>query len=544
MGAGNENEMVDQLPRLTSWKEIAVYLRSSVRTCQKYEARMALPVHRLDGSPKAHVFAYPEELDAWLADKVDERAKEPKPSPLTSRAVAVLPLVDLSPDGGSDHLASGISEAVIDVLCRIGDLRVSALASASAVRDRKLSLREVGKTLDVSHVLEGTVQVTGPNLRVTAQLVDVTNGTRLWANKYDRKLEDVFDIQNEISMAIVDELTAPLLSKERIFLSRRPTNDTEAYDLYLKGRFLIARFNPESEREALALFEAALDRDPTFALAYAGAALVLVILANVKLAPAVEAFSRAASAVRRALALDPDLAEAIVLDGAIKLLYEWNWEAAEKSFIRAIQLKPGDPIVRGFYSWLLLVLRRFEEARIETKRSLAADPLMPLNYYRTIDILGAGGYYEEALEVFSKCREIAPDFAMAYYMVGRVYRRLGRIDEAIEAVEKSRRLADFQGLFDGDLVACYVQKGDRLRAEALLAEMIETRKKAPVPSISLAYAHFALGYLDRGFDWLETAIRERAWEVSLLRVLTEYLLPDLAPHPRFQALFDRLGLPR
>ncbi len=534
--------MAEQVHRLTSWKEIAAYLKSSTRTCQRLEATMGLPVHRLDGSPKAHVFAYPGDLDAWLVEKGNVRGQPvAAPSPAAT-SVAVLPFVDLSLGQDSGHFAAGIPQAVIDILCRIPGFHIPMLASASIANEHGLSLSEIGQALSVGHVLEGAVQVSGDRLRVTGQLSNVTDGSQLWQDKFDRKIGDVFDIQDEIAMAIVDKLTVTLLSKEKVFPHKRPTADTEAYALYLKGRFFIERPSAESDRKALPFFEAALDRDPTFALAYAGVAWAFVYMANHKLVPATEAYPKAASAVKRALALDPELAEAHALGATVQLSYEWNWDAAETGFLRAVELKPGDSFIRGCYAWLLLAKRRFEESRVEVKRALAADPLMPLNYYRAIDILRGCGYYEEALEIFSRCLEIAPDFGAAYYVAGRVYLRLGRTDEAIEAVEKARRLSKFPGAYDADLVACYVKKGNRPQAEKLLAEMLETQTKFPI-SIQLAAAYSVLGDYDHGFEWLETAIRERVWEVPFLRDLADYLVPGLVSHPRFEALCDRLGLP-
>ncbi len=536
--------MADQLPLLTSWKEIAAYLKSSVRTCQKYEAKMGLPVHRLDGSPKAHVFAYRGELDAWLSEKGSERQQTESAASPGPKSVAVLPFVDIGIEGSSEHLAAGIPEAVIDILCRIPGLHVPMPASASVVQKRGLSLRDVGQVMSVGHVLEGSVQVTGDRLRVTAQLSKVTDGTQIWEDKFDRKIGDVFDIQDEIAMAIVDKLAVTLLSKDKVFSRKRPTTDTEAYALYLKGRFFITRPSAESELKALTFFEAALDRDPTFARAYVSIAIVHAFKANTKLMPAAVAYTKVASAVKRALVLDPDLAEAHGLGAVVDLCYKWDLAAAEKGFLRALELKPGDSLIRGYYAWTLLAQRRFEEARVEIRRALAADPLMPLTYYRAIDILGLSGFYEEALEIFSKCRDIDPNFGLAYFAAGRVYRRLGRFDEAMEAAEKSRRLSNFPHLFDSDLIDCYARKGDRAQAGKLLADMLEARKTFPVPPITLAGAYFALGDLDGALDWLETAIRERTWEASHIRVLVEYLYPDAAASPRFQSLCDRFSLPR
>jgi serine/threonine-protein kinase len=492
---------------------------------------------------------YPD-FESLLAALQGESVRAPKaageraPSPSVLPSVAVLPFVDMSPAKDQDYFGEGLAEEIIHALARLQGIRVVARTSAFALKSMKLDMREIGKMLDVRAVLEGSVRKAGNRLRVTAQLIDAQSGLHLWSERFDREERDVFEIQDEISLAIVEHLRVTLLAGEKAALRKRSTADTEAYNLYLKGLYFLARPNPESIQKALNFFHDALDRDPNFALAHAGVAIAYSTLGILNLASPVEMYPKAKAALEKVLALDPDLAEAHAVVATLEFWFEWNWAAAEKSFGRVLALNPGDAMSLGQNAWLLISRRRFEEATVEIKRALALDPLMPLYYAWSVGIHVAARRYDEALTEFSRLQQFEPNFGLAHFHAGTAYYFKGLIDEAMEKFEKARELVISPGWGEAFLLMCHLQKGDRKKAEEILAEMLEDRTRLPVSPVNLALSFAALGDLDGAFDWLETAIEERDTLMAFFHVYCEMMVPALTRDPRFTAILDRLHLPR
>lgn len=484
-------------------------------------------------------------LEALQGEKVlrtSPAAEQVPPEAIPS--VAVLPFADMSPAKDQDYFGEGLAEELIHALARVQGIRVVARTSAFALKGLKLDVREIGKTLGVRAVLEGSVRKAGDRLRVTAQLVDAATGLHIWSERFDREERDVFDIQEEISLAIVEHLRVTLLIGEKTALRKRSTADTEAYNFYLKGLYFMARPSPESIQKALDFFRQAIDRDPNFALAHAGVANVFFTMGNVNLSPPAEIFPKAMAALERTLALDPDLAEAHGLAAYLQFWFEWNWEAAEKSIGRVLELNPGDAMGRGMHAWMLLLRKRFDEGLAEMKRALTIDPLAPLLYAYSIGLHWIAGRCDEALADFLRIQQIEPNFGLAYVQAGYAYLRKGLIDEAIETFQKGRQFFTPPGWAESALVICYLKKGDRERAEKTLAQMLEDRKKLPVSATCLAEGFAALGDLDTAFEWLETAVQERDSMTIIIHVVADFLVPELAHDARFGAFLDRLGLPR
>jgi TolB-like protein/Tfp pilus assembly protein PilF/predicted Ser/Thr protein kinase len=459
-------------------------------------------------------------------------------------SVAVLPFADMSPAKDQDYFGEGLAEELIHALARVQGLRVVARTSAFALKGMRLDVREIGKTLGVRAVLEGSIRKSGSRLRVTAQLIDAGTGMHMWSERFDREERDVFDIQDEISLAIVENMKVALLTGEETALRKRATADTEAYNLYLKGLYFVARPNRESIEKALAFFRQALDLDPGFAKAHAGVAMVFVSMGAINLAPQNEVFPKARDAAGRALALDPESALAHGVSAAVQYYYDLDWAAAERSFRRVLELNPSETIARGQYAWLLVSLRRFDEAVAEIKRALADDPLMPLLYAWSVGIHGAVGRPDEALMDFSRLLQIDPTIGLAYFHAGMAYLLMGRYDEAIDVLKKGSEHVVFAGWGDDVILLCLLRKGDRAGAERIMAKTLEARKSLPVSAVTLAYGLAALGDLDGAFEWLETAVRDRDSVITVFNVYTECVVPELARDPRFGALLDRLGLPR
>jgi TolB-like protein/Tfp pilus assembly protein PilF len=570
--------MEEQGQLLSSWKEISTYLGRTIRTCQRLEAAMGLPVHRLDGSPKAHVFAYKKELDAWLAQKVGERTrirkrrlalyglgglaavivsaalligflgpKKAPPaavSPPPGISIAVLPFENLSPDERGQTLGDGIAEAVAGALQKVSGVNVIGRRSAYSLRGQKADERKIGQMLHARYVLEATYQILGDRLRMNASLVSTENGLTSWSEKYDKKMDDLFEVQDEIAISVAENLKVKLGAGGATALRERPTADAEAYLLYLEGRGLLLRPSPDSPGKALARFEQALRRDPSFAPAYAGIALVHANLVSLFVATPNDGYPKAKAALEKALALAPDLPEANALKAWVQFIFEWNWDAAGKSFQRALELDPGDALTRGMHAMFLLSQERFKEAGSEIERALAAEPLSPMLYNYSLWIYATSGQPQEALKKVRQILLIEPDFEFAYSGAALAYLRLGRYAEAVDMLEKGIKIRHIPGRPESAQVVGYMKLGEREKARTAYDTLLKARESgsAIVSAVLLGWAAASLGDMDQAFAWLDTAYAERDPHLPLIGVYAKSFAPELARDPRFASFLDRLGL--
>lgn len=458
-------------------------------------------------------------------------------------SIAVLPFSDMSPEKDQDYFGEGIAEELINALAHLRGLRVVARTSAFALKGLKLDIREIGRKLDVGTVLEGSVRKAGDRLRVTAQLINVEDGFHLWSQRYDMEMHDVFAIQDEITAAIVDNLKVKLLADETTALRRRSTEDPEAYNLYLKGLYFFARPSPESYEKALACYRAAVDKDPNFALAYAEMANVFAGLGTMNLAPPTEMWPKAKAALDKALALDQDLAEAHSVAVGLAFWYDWDWEAARRSFERVLSLNPGDAMSHGQYGFLCLHRRRFDEAIREIGTCLKLDPLMPMAYAWSACAYWSAGRFDESLREFTRALEIDPHLGLAYFHAGIAYSLKGLLDEAVETLEKGQNLLVAPGWIEGTLGLIYLKKGDRKKAEVILEGMIDSRKTiGNTSAISIASLAGELGKLDLAFEYLDRAYAERDSLMIFIHIHGPMLSPAIAADPRYKSLLARMKL--
>jgi serine/threonine-protein kinase len=464
-------------------------------------------------------------------------AREKPPS------IAVLPFADMSPEKDQEYFAEGIAEELINALAHIQGLRVVARTSAFALKGMNLDIREIGQKLNVKAVLEGSVRKAGNRLRVTAQLINVEDGFHLWSERYDREMADILAIQDEISLAIVDSLKVTLRVGEKTALKKRPTDDPEAYNLYLKGLFFLARPNPESYGKALNFFRAAIDKDPNFALAHAGMASLFSGMGILNLAPPAEMLPKAKAALQKALSLDEDLAAAHAVAAALAFWFEWDWDAAGRSYDRVLTLNPGDAFSHGMRGWFCVNRRRFDEAIREIKKALELDPLMPIYYAWSVGLHWSVGRPDEALREFARALEIDPNLGLAYFHAGVAYTRKGLLSEALETFEKGRKLAVFPGWIEANLGLTYLRKGDREKAELVLAEMIENKNKIKnLSATCIAWLAGALGKLDLAFEFLDKAYDERDTLMPFVHIYTEIFSPTISTDPRFKAILANMKL--
>ena len=458
-------------------------------------------------------------------------------------SLAVLPFADMSAEKDQAYLGEGIAEELIHALSSINQLRVVARTSAFALRGMNLDVPQIGRMLNVRAVLEGSVRKAGSRLRVTAQLINVDDGFHLWSERFDKDAADIFAIQDEISQAIVDHLKITLGVSEDSLLKKKSTTDPEAYNLYLKGLYFLARPHPESLQKALDFFLEALDRDPNFALAHVGQGSVYYYLGNFNFAPQLEVYPKAKVAVRKALELDPNLAEAHASAANLALWFDLDWKAAGESNARALALKPGDAFFHGNYAWYLLNRRRYDECIVEIKKAIGLDPLMPLFYGWSVALYAATQRPKEAIAEFHEAMKIDPNFALPYFHATLAYVQLRNWEMAEEMIGKGLKLAVYPGWAEGVRALVYAIRGERAKAESQVREMIEAKKVVKnVSATGLAWACATIGDLDGAFHWFDRALEERDSIIPYVHVYTEFFAPYLIKEPRYQDLLRRMNL--
>jgi len=457
-------------------------------------------------------------------------------------SIAVLPFVDMSPNKDQEYFCEGMAEEIINALSHINDLRVVARTSAFSFKGRNMDIREIGKKLNVGVILEGSVRKSGDNLRVTAQLINIEDGYHLWSEKYERKLEDVFAIQDEISLAIVDKLKVKLLSGEKNELIKRYTENKEAYNLFLKGRYYWNRRSEVGFSKAFGFFERAIELDPDYALAYAGLADCYCMLSIHEAKP--EPFIRQGRiAAEKALSIDETLAEAHAALGWIKFTYDWDWLGAERSFQQAIQLNPRYPTAYNWYAALLSIINRHDEAIRYMTQAREYDPESPI-LNRDLAVMYAwAGDYQKALNQLLFTIDMDPGFAPAYFFMGNVYFWMKEYGLAIEYYEKVREMTG--EFFDiiGVMGLAYAKLGNH---EAAIAELnrLDSLAKTQMDIRAFEYCLIYAGLKnnDKVFEWLDVAYRNHEFSVALMGCESELWFEDLVEDTRFKEFMAKIGL--
>jgi len=481
------------------------------------------------------------DLDS-LQKKLNSEKKEQKPAD-KKPSIAVLSFVDMSPKKDQEYFCDGIAEELINVLTHIKDLRVVARTSAFVFKGEKFDVREIGEKLDVSTVLEGSIRKAGSRIRITAQLINVEDGYHLWSEKFDREMEDIFAIQDEISMAIVDHLKVKLLAREKSVMGKKPTDDLEAYNLYLKGLHFSCQPYEEAFKKSIDYFQKAIDKDPSFTLAYVGIGFTYGALGALSIYPPASVMPKAKAVLKKAQELDASMAEVQAHTAFIAFWYDWDWKLAEKSYQKSFELNPGYAMGHAQYAWFLLAMNRFDEAVREIKRAQELDPLLPLFYAMSVGIHRKVGEYDEAIEEFNKAVELDPDIGLAYFHLGTVYLDRGMTEKAISTFLKSKELVTGSGWAEGKLGSIYVLKGENEKAEQFLHEMIEKKRTTYVSSFTIASLCSLLGRIDETFEYLDTAYEEKDVLMPYLNVYTlSEFDKETYTDPRFKMLLKKMNL--
>ena len=458
-----------------------------------------------------------------------------------SPSVAVLPFLNLSADPENEFFADGITEDVIAQLSKIRSLKVISRTSIMSFKKREQSLREIGVTLQVATLLEGSVRKAGDRVRIVAQLIDAETDQHLWAETYDRQLTDIFAIQTDVALQIATALSAELSGDERSRIRQEPTTNVHAYQFYLKGRQFYTRFTEESIRKSIDFYQRAIAADPGYALAHAALALVYAELSTAgqgsDLRPAL-AYEKAMEAVTTALALDSKLGEAHSTLALLKMTHDFDWAGAEREFKLALELSPGGSDIYDHYGWLCAAVDRFDEALALVKRAQELDPL--IHRADVASTLLRAGRNREALEEALRAVELEPDYVRGRSTLGWAYLQNGMVDEGVEELERTLALAPENTLHLAQLGQAYGMAGRMDKAREVLEQLEGLSRRRYVSPYQMAYVHTGLGNRDRAMDFLEQAYEERSG--SVYGIKGSFLFASLRSHPRFTALLRKMNL--
>jgi serine/threonine-protein kinase len=515
--------------RLESWKEIAAYLGREVRTVQRWAAERGLPVHHLPGGVRPRVFSVNSELDAWLQAGRTPRRPEPV-------SVAVLPFLNLTGGPDDQYVGDGLADDLINALVRIPGLRVIARTSSFVFTDRGRDVREIGRRLGATWLIEGSVRRDRKRVRISAQLVNSRDGLHAWSECFDRQLTDLFAIQDEIAQAIASALQVKLASGAPV---KRQTSDLAAYGLWVKGRSISQQFTPGSIAQARQCYEGAIARDPAFARPYFGLADLLFAAMQFGLAEPRDALPQMRAAITKSLGCDDSFPEAHALQGVIRGTLDYDWPGAEAAFRRALELGPGSATVLIQHAWFHLV-PKLEIARAidEAEQAVALDPLSALVRGRLGLVRMAGRQYGPAVDDCRAAVELAPGHWWAHWFYGTALLLNGRLAEGFK---EARRLYDdvHQPLAVGAMALLYGLFRRSAQAKRFLAELEAMSRTMPVPPMARALACIGVGD-DRMFEWLNKAIDDRDPVVTHLSSMPFY--DGIRDDPRFQTLLARMKL--
>lgn len=513
------------MKRLTDPIPSAQRLRPAVPAAVEQALATALARAPLDRFPSVAAFA-----DRLVMPTLP---RAPRP-----RSVAVLPFISLSADPDNEFFADGLTEDIIAHLTKVRAIDVISRTSVTSFRKREQSLREIGERLNVATLLDGSVRRAGDRVRIVAQLIDVTTDRQLWAETYDRRLDDIFAIQTDVALQIVSSLRAELSPDERTRIGAPPTRNIEAYRYYLQGRQDFQRYTREGFLGSIELYRRALERDPDFAHALAAMAQSYVELGETGALDTRVAFARARDALTRALSTGADVGDVHASYGYFRFVAEFDWAGAEASFRRALELSPGNVDAMDYYGRMLGAVERYDEAIAVLLRARDLDPLVVRTDPATAML--RAGRAQEAVDALRPVVELDPRYARARAALGWAYLKLGTREEGLAELEAAVALAPGDSLWLAQLGQAYALEGRTDQAREILERLQETARERFVSPYHLAYVLTGLGEADAAIDLLERAYEQRTG--AIYGIKGSFLFHPLRGHPRFQALLAKMNL--
>jgi len=473
-----------------------------------------------------------------LAFRFREMLSGPASPDKAVHSLAVLPFVNAGGDPDAEYFSDGITETIINNLSQLGKLRVAARTTVFRYKGRDADPQGIGRELNVQAVLTGKVVQRGDNLRIQAELVDTSDGSQLWGQRYNRKAADIFAIEEEIAREISETLRVRLTGEEQKRLGKRHTENNEAYQLYLKGRY---HWNRRALQRAVACFEQALEIDPTYALAWAGMADCYALYSAYEVLSAKEAVPRAKEAALKALEIDDSLAEPHACLGLVKSYYDWDWAGVDREFQRAIELNPNSATGHYWFGVPLVAMKRADDAVAHVRRALEIEPLSPAIHANLGGALVAAGRYDEAIEAHRRGIELDPSFPLAHWALAMAYEQKEMYVEALAELQEGLRLSGGTPQILGWLGRAYGISGQREEAQKALRELEQQSKQRYVDPFGLALVSLGLGETEQAFEWLEKAREDRSfWLIYFIRVAT--VMEGIRSDPRFAELLRRMNL--
>jgi serine/threonine-protein kinase len=493
------------------------------------------PAHRF-----ATVAAFTEALEAGGAGGGSAGSDAGAGALSKARSVAVLPFVNTSADPENEYFSDGMTDELINALTKVHGLRVASRTSVFALKGKPQDVRASGALLGVSVVLEGTVRKAGDQLRITVRLTAADDGRHLWSERYDRKLDDVFAIQDEIARLIVTTLRTTFLADVADPTPKRYTENVTAYGLYLKGRYCWNKRSREGVAEAITYFEQAIAEDPRYALAYSGLADSYGLQVDYRGVPVTEGYRRAGAYARQALALDDTIAEAHTSLGWVLFIYDWDWDGGAQVFRRALELNPRYATAHQWYSFLLMAMGHIDQALVEGHASLELDPAS-VSIRRSLGFL----YYfarrwDTAADHLRRAIAMNPTSQENYRLLGLVLTQQGAYDEAERTLREAVSIPEETALTAAALGYLLAVRGQRKEAQAILHELELRARTGYVSPVAFHMLSVGLGDHDQAFAWLERAYQERRGWLAYLKV--DPMLDPLRPDPRFAELVRRMRL--
>ena len=469
-----------------------------------------------------------------------ERGEPTKNDALEPRRVAALPLAIISSDQQDEYFADGLTEEIINTLSSIPGLKVIARTSVMKYKEASKSVGEIGRELKVGTILEGSVRKAGGRLRITIQLIDVGSESPIWSQKYDRELEDVFKIQTDIAERVAEALKVQLLTENRTLIQQKAPEDIGAYVLYLRGRYHWSRRNKEDLEKAIAYFGEAIDKDPNYALAHAGMADCYTLMGRHLYLPAKEAFSKARDFANRALELNNDLAEAHTSLAAVLLIYDWEWDAAEDQFKRAIQLNPNYATAHYWHSVLLQTTGRLQESVTAAEKAQVLDPLSPVIGMGVVQAYFFSGQYDKAVEECHRYLDMDPSFVVARDFLVHLHVQNGLFEEATEEAKRLLDVSERKSEAMAHLAYVYAASGKTEEAKKLFeASVADAEFGYSNPTIFIIVCSI-LGDLDNAYRWAEKARESGRIALHSLRFSPD--LQRFRTDPRYSLLLAKAHL--
>jgi serine/threonine-protein kinase len=463
------------------------------------------------------------------------------------QSVAVLPFANMSANEDDEYFCDGLAEELLNALAKIDALKVAARTSAFSFKGKSATVSAIATTLGVNNVVEGSIRRSGNRVRISVQLINAADGYQLWSERYDREMRDIFALQDDITLAVVEALKVTLFGDEKAAVLRRYTEDAEAYELFLKGRYHSYKYTDQGWKRAIEFFEKAIEKQPDYALAYAAIAASRGCQWFFGILPAEETIPESKAASSQALAKDGGLADAYLSLAMITFFYEWDWQRAEQEFTRCVTLNPNNAEALSYYAMFLAFVGRFDEAIRLNKKALTLDPLSPLINMNGGWTYVAAGMLAEASAQAAKMIESDADFYGAYWLQGAIHLSSGEFDSAVEQLQTAVSLGGHHIVVADLASACSLAGRDGQAAE-ILDRLREARREQYVPAICLARVYSRVGDTANAIEWLETAFAERNGEMVFLRgeitgAADGDPLRRLADEPRVTALLQKMNLP-